>query len=323
MTRAAIIVMVCLAAYALIDLAVSAFVGIVWRTRAVAPADLPPAIRARRIMLLRITPFVAALAIALFIVAPAFTLFEPGHEHENLGPLLALLAAGAFAHLAASAIWATFSIYLTNRIEGDWLESSTPLETSYGLRAFMITTSSPIVALVGVFRPTLIASRNVIEACSAEEIAAIVAHERGHFASQDNLKRWLMASLPDSLRWTPMHYEMLDAWHHAAEDAADDAAAGGDEVARADLAALLLKVVRLTPQPRWSGAIVSPFVERGGLERRVRRLIRPDLEPPARFALVPTIAVTLVIGASLAILSSPSSLEAIFEAFEHLVGFGS
>jgi hypothetical protein len=322
MNRSAMIVMVCLAAYALIDLAVSTLVGIVWRTRRVAPADLPPAVRARRIMLLRLTPFAASLGITLFIVAPAFTLFEPVHDHEPFGPMLALLATGAFAHLAASAIWASFSVYLTGRIEGDWRESSTPLATSYGIPAFMIDTASPIVALVGVFRPTLIASRSVIKACTAEEIAAILAHERGHFDARDNFKRWLMASLPDSLRWTRMHYEMLDAWHHAAEDAADDAATGGDEVARADLAALVLKVVRLAPQPMWRGAIVSPFVERDGLERRVRRLIRPELEPPAPFALVPTVTLALVVVASLAILSSPSSLELIFEAFERLVEFG-
>lgn len=316
------IVMVCLSAYALIDLAVSTFVGIVWRTRAVAPTNLPPAVRARRIMWLRVTPFAASLSITLLIVAPAFTLFEPIRENEPFGPMLALLATGAFAHLAASAIWSVFSVYLTNRIEGDWLESSTRLESSYGIPVFMINTPSPIVALVGVFRPTLVASRNVIKACTATEIESILAHERGHFDNRDNLKRWVMSSLPDSLRWTPMHYEILDAWHHAAEDAADDAATAGDEVARADLAALLLKVVRLTPQPMWRGAIISPFVDSDGLERRIRRLIRPALEPPAPFALVPTVTLTIVIAASLAILSSPSSLELIFDAFENLVHFG-
>ena len=322
MSRAAMIVMVCLSAYALIDLAVSSFTAIVWRTRAVAPSDLPPAVRARRIMLLRTTPFLASTAVTLLIVAPAFTLFEPVHDKEDFGLVLALLGAAAFAHLAASAIWSIFSVYLTNRIERDWLASSTALRTRFGLRAFTVETASPIVALVGVFRPTLIASRNVIEACTPEEISAIVAHERGHFDSRDNFKRWLMASLPDSLRWTPMHYEMLDAWHHAAEDAADDAACGADEVARADLAALLLKVVRLAPHSHLAGAVVSPFVERDGLERRVRRLIRPELEPPAPFAIVPTVAVVGVLATAAAILWSPSTLEVIFEAFENLVALG-
>ena len=322
MTRAAMIVMVCLSAYCLLDLVVSGFVAIVWRTRAVAPSDVPPAARARRVMLLRLTPLVASASITLAIVAPAFALFEPVHDHEPYGPMLALLASLAFAHLTGAAVWAAFSVYLTRRIEQDWLHSSAPLDAGSGLRAFAIDAASPLVALVGVFTPTLVAARSVLAACSAEEIAAIIAHERGHLVSRDNCKRWLMSSLPDSLRWTRIHDEMLEAWHHAAEDAADDAATGGDEVARADLAALLLKVVRLTPNPRWRGAVVSPFVERGGLERRVRRLIKPELEPPAGFALIPTIAVTVVLAVAAAILSSPLMLESIFEAFEQLVAFG-
>jgi hypothetical protein len=322
MTRAAMIVMVCLSAYCLLDLVVSGFVAIVWRTRAVAPTDLPPAVRARRVLLLRLTPFVTSAAITLLIVAPAFVLFEPVQDNEPYGPMLALLASLAFAHLAGAAIWATFSLCLTRRIEEDWLQSSTPLDTGLGLRAFAIDTASPLVALVGVFKPTLVAARGLIGACTAEEIATILAHERGHLISRDNFKRWLMTSLPDTLRWTRIHDEMLDGWHHAAEDAADDAATGGDEVARADLAALLLKVVRLTPRPQWRGAVVSPFGERCGLERRVRRLIKPELEPPAPFAIIPTVAVTLVMAASLAILSSPVMLESIFEAFEQLVALG-
>jgi hypothetical protein len=51
-------------------------------------------------------------------------------------------------------------------------------------------------------------------------------------------------------------------------------------------------------------------------------LIKPELEPPAPFAIIPTIAVTLVMAASLAILSSPVMLESIFEAFEQLVALG-
>jgi len=322
MTRGAMIVMVCLAAYALLDLAVSVFVAILWRTRAVAPSNLPPAVRARRVLLLRMTPFAVSLGITLLIVAPAFTLFEPVHDYEPYGPALAVLALAAFSRLAGSAIWAIFSIHLTNRIEREWLESSLPLDTSYGLRAFMIDTAAPIVALVGVFRPTLIASRNVIDACSAEEIAAIMAHERGHFDASDNVKRWLIAWLPDMLRWSRVHYEMLDSWHHAAEDGADDAATGGDEVARADLAALLLKVVRLAPPLSWRGAVVSPFVERDGIEHRVRRLIKPALEPPAPLAIVPMIAVATIVTAMIATLSSPSTLRAIFVAFENLVALG-
>ena len=179
-----------------------------------------------------------------------------------------------------------------------------------------------MVALVGVFAPKLIASRTVVDACTRRRDRGIVAHERGHLDARDNLKRWIMASLPDVLRWTPIHREIVDAWHHAAEDAADDAATGGEAVARAELAALLLKIVRLAPAPAWNAAVVSPFVEHHGLERRVRRLLQPELEPPAPLAIVPMLALTATVVAMLAAISSPATLKAIFDAFEHLVAFG-
>jgi beta-lactamase regulating signal transducer with metallopeptidase domain len=122
-------------------------------------------------------------------------------------------------------------------------------------------------------------ARLVIDVCSEDDLARIVAHERGHLRSRDNLKRWLMASAPDVLRWTRFHGEIQSAWHDAAEDAADDAATAGEVMARADLAALLVKIAALAPMAPWSAATVSPFVEADGLDRRVRRLLEDDAEP--------------------------------------------
>ena len=49
--------------------------------------------------MLRVTPFAASLGITLFIVAPAFTLFEPVHENEPFGPMLALLRVSDFVEM--------------------------------------------------------------------------------------------------------------------------------------------------------------------------------------------------------------------------------
>ena len=93
-------------------------------------------------------------------------------------------------------------------------------------------------------------------------------------------------------------------------------------VARAELAALLLKIVKLAPSPAWNAAVVSPFVEHHGLERRVRRLLQPEIEPPAPLAILPTIAVASVALAMVAAMSSLETLETIFHALENLVAFG-
>jgi Zn-dependent protease with chaperone function len=322
MNRTLLIATVCLGAYALLDLAVSAFVALVWRTRAVAPTDLPPQARARRLFLLRLVPSATAATITLAIVAPAFVIFEPvGHE-EEMGPAMAVLAIAAIAHLATAIVLASRSLWLTARFERAWLRDSEAIDAPAGVRAYAVRSSTPIVALVGVFAPKLIAARSVIDACTPEEISRIVAHEYGHFNSRDNLKRWLMASLPDTLRWTRIHQEIVDAWHDAAEDAADDATTSGEASERAELAALLLKIVRLTPLPAWDAAVVSPFVQDDGLERRVKRLLKPELEPPAPIAVVPLATAGLLVVAIALTLASPETLEQIFHAFERLVAVG-
>jgi len=323
-SRTSLIVLVALSAYCLLDVAISLVVAIVWRTRAIAPTDLPPTVRARRLLQLRLVPSLAAAAITLLVVMPAFVIFEPPSAEEDIGPVFALLAFVAVAQLSIAAITAARSAWLTQRVARAWLHTSRAIDghQSAGLRAFAVESPSPMVALVGVFNPRLIASSSVINACSAEEIACIAGHERGHFDARDNLKRWIVASLPDMLRWTPVHHEIVDAWHHAAEDAADDATTGGEALARAELAALLLKVVRLAPAPSWHAAVVSPFVEQRGLERRVRRLLRPELEPPAPLAIVPLIGLGVMLSAIVAAMSSPATLKAIFVTLEHLVAFG-
>lgn len=324
MNRAVIIAAVGLAAFAMLDIALSALAALVWRTRAVAPANLPPAVRARRLLVLRFSPGVSATLITLAIVTPAFAVYEPHIQNETIGPALTVLAFLALLQICVAIVMATRSAFLTARIERAWLRSSSPIDAAIagGMPAFAIDAPSPIVALVGVFSPKLMAARTILAACSPAEIAAIVGHERGHLQAGDNMKRWMMAWLPDALRWTPIHHEILEAWHHAAEDAADDAATGGNAVARAELAALLLKVVRLAPRPLWNSAIVSPFVEREGLDRRVRRLLKPDLEPPAPLAIVPLLGLATIVSASVAALWSPAALESIFEAFETLVALG-
>jgi beta-lactamase regulating signal transducer with metallopeptidase domain len=322
--RAAIIAAVALASYALLDIALSSFVAIVWRTRAIAPADLPPSVRARRLLYLRLAPTVSVALITLTIVAPAFVIYEPAAHDERLGPALAVLAIVALFHVGSALFTAAKSAWLTARIERAWLRSASVLDRAIAgdVPSFVIDSPSPMVALVGVFSPKLMAARSIVAACTPAEIASIVGHERGHLQAGDNIKRWIMASLPDALRWTPIHREIIAAWHHAAEDAADDVATGGDAIARAELAALLLKIVRLAPQPMWNAAIVSPFVENDGLERRVRRLLQPDLEAPAPLAIVPVIAVTAIVVASISAVSSPAALAVIFHALEGLVAFG-
>ena len=238
-------------------------------------AESSAAVRARRLVMLRAFPVATAVLLAGGLIMPAFVIFEPVRAFEAVGPALIALAALGLVLLASGAGHAIISAVATWRIERRWLRSARALDFDppAGVPAYAVDSFTPVIALVGVFAPKLIAARTVIDACNHHELANIVAHERGHLNARDNLKRWLMACAPDLLRWTPVHHAITLAWDDAAEDAADDAATAGQEVARVDLAALLVKVARLSTGPGLTAATVSPFIERDRLDRRVRRLL--------------------------------------------------
>ena len=319
-----LIVVVSLAVFAAINIIASALVALAWRFALIRFAKLTPAARAARLVWLRALPTGAALTLTLVIVAPAFAIFEPERASEEVGPALAMLAIIGAMQLALALVVAVLTLVRTATVTRAWLRAGTPLDVDppAGVPAYAIETPAPMVALVGVIAPKLIAARAVVEVCTDHELAAIVAHERGHLRARDNLKRWLMASAPDALRWTRVHREIATSWHAAAEDAADDVATGGDEGARADLAALLLKISRLTPQPVWPrAATISPFVDRDDLPRRVHRLLAPQSgSRPSRVMAPLAIAATAAMVTVIA--TSPASLERVFAVVEMLVALG-
>jgi hypothetical protein len=323
MTRTTLVVVVGLAGYAALNILLSGLVALAWRLRPTPSAEASAASRARQLVCLRALPSAGAAVLVLAVVVPAFAIFEPVRSAERSGPLVIGLALIGLAQIAVSAWIAAATAARTRGAAHTWLRSSTPLDLDppAGVPAYAIDSTAPIVALVGVFSPRLVAARSVIAACTTDELASIVAHERGHVRSRDNLKRWLMACAPDALRWSRVHDELTTAWHHAAEDAADDVAAGTDAGARVDLAALLLKIARLTPEPVWPAATVSPFIELDSLDRRVRRLVGARVVTMSRWPGAATAAVGL--GAViLTALSSPTVLHRTYEIVEALIAFG-
>lgn len=315
-------VVVGLGAYAALNLLVSLAVALAWRAGLRDSWSWSSAARAQRVAWLRAMPSLAPAIVALAVVVPAFAWFEPHHQGEEVGPILPILAAVAAGQLLAALWLAVVSAVRTRLVARAWLSAGTPLDLRppAGVPAYVIDSLAPIAALVGVFSPKLIAARAVIEACTQEELTAIVSHERGHLLARDNMKRWLMGCAPDALRWTPLHHEICAAWHDAAEDAADDVATGGDAGARVGLATLLVKIARLAPAAPWPAATVSPFVQPDGLVRRVRRLLAPAAEPQRAASLWPVAA--LAAAALLTTITWPGSLGLIFAAVETLVVFG-
>lgn len=325
MSHPLLLVSVALASYALLSSLASLAAVVAWQSGWLSGQNWSPAIRARRLVMLRAFPTAAAGLIVSILVMPAFVMFEPVRATEPVGPILIGLAIVGLGLLGAGFATAAMSALATWRVERSWLRAARPLDFDppAGVPAYAVDSFTPIVALVGVFAPKLIAARTIIDACNHDELARIVAHERGHLRARDNLKRWLMACAPDLLRWTPTHDAIILAWDDAAEDAADDEATAGHEVARVDLAALLVKVARLSTGPGWTVATISPFIERDRLDRRVRRLLSstPHLESRCS-APVRALAGTAVVAGMLTIATSPGAMRTVYEAVEAVVAFG-
>ncbi len=126
--------------------------------------------RARRLVLLRAFPSVAGAGVTFGLAVPAYLAFEPPHAYERVGLALPLLAlAGAW--LLGSSLWtAARTAWATARLERTWLRAAVPLvtEPALGVPAYVMDSPAPIVALVGVFAPRLIAARAVVQACSRQ-----------------------------------------------------------------------------------------------------------------------------------------------------------
>jgi Zn-dependent protease with chaperone function len=325
MSRPMLILTVALAAYAMLNVAASIVVALAWRSGIALAQHPSPVIRARRLLCLRASSSLGPALLTLGVVTPAFAIFEPDRPSEVVGPLVIVLALLALIQIAVSLGIALAAALRTRAAARTWLHGSVQLslDPPAGVPAYVIDAVAPIVALVGAFRPKLVAARSVIEACTAAELAAIVAHERGHLYSRDNLKRLLLACTPDALRWTAVHQQIAAAWNDAAEDAADDAATPGDAASRVDLAALLIKIARLTPQRLWPAATVSPFVEPHGLDRRVRRLLAGEGAATTRpHGALTSISLAAGCAAVTTIVTAPETLERLYRIIEAVVALG-
>lgn len=268
------LVVVVLASFAAVSLLATALVPLALRrARGLAPDG-----RAAALLFARLVP--AALGtVASLLVLAAYLRFEPRDE-EPTGILIRALAALALLLITGSiARWAVMT-WRTRTTIARWMRSARPTTLAgLDIPVSVVDSAFPIVAVVGAFKPRLIVARSVIDACPAPELDAVLAHERHHVARRDNLKRAVLAAVPDLLAWLPASNRIADRWREASEDAADDAAgrAGG----RLGLASALVRVARLAPpEAALSRSSVSMLLPADGIERRVRRLLAPAAAQP-------------------------------------------
>jgi Zn-dependent protease with chaperone function len=325
----------CLALSALLALNAfaSALAGLVWRVLAPRVARRAASARARLLFALRVTPPSLAAALVFALLLPAYILHEPHDTEEEVGAKLMLLSAVS----AGGVLWAFWRVartwLATRRLVRDWMRHAEPFAAEgVPAPAYRIRHRFPVIAVIGVLRPRLFIASHLLDALTPGELAAALAHERGHVEARDNLKRALLQAGQDALLpLAPLGRPLLREWRHESELAADEFAASDGPAAALDLASALVKISKLIPPGAtptlYAGAHLLGGGEDDGLSRRVRALLRLASAPESARApqrLRASRPLRAALGLSLCaavapLLTHPEVLRATHEAIEHVV----
>jgi Zn-dependent protease with chaperone function len=170
---------------------------------------------------------------------------------------------------------------------------------------------------VGWLRPTVYVAAALPRALAADEVAAVLAHERAHCRRRDPLRLSLMRFAARALFWLPALRRLADAFADEVELRAD-ALAGRHR--RAALARALVTLAAWPAAPSMAEPAVG--IHRGAalLERRVRRLTGESLAPAARSsrgAALGVIALVALFWSSGAVLAHPLPSEGHGEHCRH------
>jgi BlaR1 peptidase M56 len=275
------------AAFGLTSLVLSMLVALAWRgglARSRATSG--------ELLVLRLLPAGGAALLAVTVVLPAFLIYEPAHQREQGGALLIALAMFALltvvvgmwrAGCACMAAWAL-------------MRKCDPVQCRCviaGQHVDIVDVPEPFVAVIGGWRPRIVASRRVLSACSNEEFSQVIAHEAAHVSARDNLKLLLLVFGPDALAWLPSGATLAAQWRAAVERDADERATGPDPHKRLALASALIKVARLSSDAQRPLPALSMPIAVDDVGGRVRGLLAPP--PVARTNRIWSLAVGMLL----------------------------
>ena len=222
-----------------------------------------------------IAPFALAVMAVLFLVIPAVLIYEPIDTGETAGTILLAGGAAGLFLLMRTTVRLARMMLASHRLVLKWRQHAEPLTSITTMRALSVSARYPVVAVAGFARAALYIDRRVLQACSADEIEAIAAHELAHVHSRDNWKRLLLAATCGT------RHRLFAAWRDAAETEADRSA-GSDPRRGLALASALLKVATVAAPRRLDDVAVSGVQDGGCVEARVRALLSATPAPLQR-----------------------------------------
>jgi len=296
----------CLASFFLVHLALGLLASLIAPSAIRAASRMDARLAARLLLALRLSPAGLGALLVAGMCAPSYLWLEPHASAEQVGwaclsaALLGLSILGASIARALRA-----SAGSTRRVR----------ELERG-------GAGPLVALTGIVRHRLVISHLVLRALSADQLAAVVRHERAHRMSHDNLKRLLILLAPGLLPISRGFGSLERAWAATAEWAADDRATEGNARRALVLASALVRVARLGTPRATPLLTTSLLADSADLAVRVDRLLHPA---PRRTALgssspILKVAASLTVAAGLAgVLLQPATLYSVHELLEELI----
>ncbi len=301
-----------LAAFALVHVALALVVSLLARTAVQFAEGLRPAAAARLLLILRLLPAAGAAFVVMAVCLPSYLWLEPDAPAERVG--FACVAAA----LLAVAIWSVSLVRGLRAASGSrrFLQTcrragrpthlpDEPAET------FVVDSPAPVLALAGILHPRLIVSRGVLSALTPEQLAAALRHERAHWTSRDNLKRFCILLTPGSNR------TLEHGWRKFTEWAADDRAVAGSPRRSLALADALVRVARMTGHIAGPPLATPLMGDADNLMARVERLLRPaPVKRHSRPFLV--LSAASLIACAVGILQ-PAVLYSVHQALERLV----
>lgn len=233
--------------------------------------------RAEVLFAMRVVPPTFAVISVAALLIPSYIVYEPYSTNEFVSKKLGALAMVSAVGVTL-AVWRGFRSWLATRsLLKKWLDAATPIHLSeIDVRTFRMPHSFPIIAVVGMFRPRLFIAERVIESLSQEEMVAAVAHECGHLAARDNLRRTLIRVCRDMLAIIPCGRSIDRAWSENAEAAADEYAADRGSAVALNLASALIEIARMVPAGARPSIPAGSFIlgaETRGVMGRVNRLL--------------------------------------------------
>lgn len=261
--------------------------------------------KANTIFLVRVLPPAVAAVLILALVLPSFILFEPSETDETITLKLGLVVGVAIFGFAMALVRIFLSWWSTKRLVNSWLRRGEEMQIDgIDMPAFKVDHPFPMIAVVGVLRPRVFIAGQILEGLSRDELMAAMAHEAGHMAARDNLKRIVMRICSDLLVF-PFGKTLDRMWADATEREADQFAAARGQLSALDLASALIKVAKMMPLKTGPALPIGAFLLEPNhtlLASRIYHLIEladepatsPDTPSPRR-SLIPWLisAITL------------------------------